>query len=233
MVIIQNKRIFGVIFDMDGLIINNSQLYKKAYQLSGKRLGYDIDDALYARFLGISHEHCAQILEDTFGEDFPNAAYSTLVQQEYARLLASEPTVFQTGFPELFKFLQSQRLKLGLATSSTPTEVKLNFRGTAYPDAFHTILTHADITQGKPHPEIYDRALTQLDLYPHQTLVLEDSNNGMRSAIAAGCLSVMIPSIAPPDPDVKADAFLILETLAELLPLLQSEPRTMMAALGY
>ena len=219
MLMFDGYQVQGVIFDMDGLIIDNSHHYKRAYQQSGKILGYDINNTLYNCFLGISHEVCTQILLNTFGQDFPVVKYTAQVTQEYERLIQNEQQIFQPGFEELFAFLRTQLIKLGLATSSNQTEVQLNFDGTDYLKVFQAILTQESVTKGKPHPAMYQQAVTRLAIDPAQTLVLEDSNNGMRSAIAAGCKAVMVPSLASPEPDVKEKAFLITESLQDLLPL--------------
>jgi beta-phosphoglucomutase-like phosphatase (HAD superfamily) len=54
----------------------------------------------------------------------------------------------------------------------------------------------------------------------HNIIVFEDSNNGMRAAIAAGCMGIMVPNQAPPEDDVKENGFLVISSLADIIPLM-------------
>lgn len=207
MLSLQNHQLDGVIFDMDGLIVNNSQIYKQAYQIAARQLGYEITDGLYSQFLGVSHDACQQILRDAFGNEFPAKAFSLKIQTQYRETLLQTPNRFYPGFKDLLAVFQSHQLPLGLATSSSLARVALNFSGTPYRSAFNAIVTSDDIVQSKPHPEIYLKTLQKLGVSPQVTLILEDSNQGMRAAIASGGLAVMIPSIAPPADDVQKSLF--------------------------
>jgi len=57
-------------------------------------------------------------------------------------------------------------------------------------DAFDAMVTYEDVTRLKPDPEPYLRAMAKLGAMPEQTLVFEDSTNGLNSAKAAGALAV-------------------------------------------
>jgi beta-phosphoglucomutase-like phosphatase (HAD superfamily) len=63
----------------------------------------------------------------------------------------------------------------------------------AYPARFSPILTSEDVTEGKPHPEIYLKSAARLGIEPAEMLVLEDSQNGCRAAVAAGAITVAVP----------------------------------------
>ena len=69
-------------------------------------------------------------------------------------------------------------------------------------------------------PEIYNLVVHLMNRHTENTLVFEDSNNGMRAAIAAGCMGIMIPNQAPPEEDVKQNAFLVTSSLADIIPLM-------------
>jgi len=60
-------------------------------------------------------------------------------------------------------------------------------------ERFDLLLTSEDVVEGKPHPEIYLTAASRLGVEPGEMLVLEDSENGIRSAAAAGAVAVSIP----------------------------------------
>ena len=72
------------------------------------------------------------------------------------------------------------------------------------------------IVNGKPHPEIYLKACQKLGKTTSDCLALEDSENGVRSALAAGLTVIQIPDLVPPSEEVKSFGHLILESLADV-----------------
>ena len=79
---------------------------------------------------------------------------------------------------------------------------------------FQFILTSDDIVDGKPHPEIYLKAAERFGLPPADLLVLEDSQNGCRAAVAAGTFAVAVPGGHSRRQDFSG-ASLVLESLAD------------------
>lgn len=210
----------GVIFDMDGLILDNGFLYKSAYQNAAKKLGYFLSDELYEQLLGLPHAVCDTILKENFGEDFSIENFAQRMEQEYQQTLNKEGVKFREGFEALFSYLKKQGLSIGLGTSSTLDQVKNHLRQTSYLQEFDIIRTADDIQRGKPDPEIYNLVAALMNRQTRNILVFEDSNNGMRAAIAAGCMGIMVPNQAPPEDDVKQNGFLVISSLGDAIPLI-------------
>jgi HAD superfamily hydrolase (TIGR01509 family) len=85
-------------------------------------------------------------------------------------------------------------LPFGLATSSRRKFVDVLFGQIHWRDSLRFTLTGDDVTRGKPDPEMYLRAAGELGIPPQQMLVLEDSGNGCAAAVAAGAITVAVPS---------------------------------------
>jgi HAD superfamily hydrolase (TIGR01509 family) len=64
-------------------------------------------------------------------------------------------------------------------------------------DTFEIVVTGDAVSQGKPHPEPYQKAAALLGVDPAATLAIEDSNTGARSAEAAGCTVLVVPNHVP------------------------------------
>ncbi|MBW4628604.1 MAG: HAD family phosphatase [Brasilonema octagenarum HA4186-MV1] len=210
----------GVIFDMDDLILDNGSWYKYAYQYAARELGYFISDECYAQLLGIPHAECDKILSKSFGEEFSIEIFNKVLQQQYQETLNKKGVKFRDGFETLFSYLEKQGVSIGLATSSTWKHVEMHLSQTRYLQAFDVICTADQIQRGKPDPEIYTLASRCMNRQPKNIVVFEDSNNGIRSAIAAGCMAIMVPNQALPDEDVKEKALLVLSSLADAIPLM-------------
>src|SRR5207302_10973705 len=97
------------------------------------------------------------------------------------------------GLVELLEALEKHRIPKGIATSSRRSFVERVLGAFNYEPRFSPILTSEDITHGKPHPEIYLKAAERLTVAPSEMMVLEDSENGCRAAVAAGAITVAIP----------------------------------------
>ena len=98
------------------------------------------------------------------------------------------------GLLELLDLIESVGIPKAVATSS-PRDYMQDMLGRV--DLLHRFsfaLTAEDVTQGKPHPEIYLMAARQLNVEPGRMLVLEDSEPGTRAASAAGALAVSVPN---------------------------------------
>jgi HAD superfamily hydrolase (TIGR01509 family) len=215
----ENSKIVAVAFDMDGLIFDSEKIYQYAWQAAGIEVGYPIPDDLYYQFIGLSTQACEKILIEKFGKTFPLKIFRELWIKLRRDKIKKEGVSLKTGFQELFEFLKNQEMRFSLATSSPLEDVFLNFKNTNYLKDFELIITEEQVTRGKPHRVIYELTAEKLGVDPREMLVLEDSNNGMRSAIAAGTIAVMVPDMRPPEADVKIGAFRIVHSLKEVLTL--------------
>jgi HAD superfamily hydrolase (TIGR01509 family) len=98
------------------------------------------------------------------------------------------------GLLDLLAALEQHDIPKGIATSSRRAFVDRVLGQFDLHARFRCILTSEDITEGKPHPEIYLKAADRLAVAPAEMLVLEDSQNGCRSAVAAGAITIAVPS---------------------------------------
>jgi HAD superfamily hydrolase (TIGR01509 family) len=118
------------------------------------------------------------------------------------------------GLVELMAALEQHGIAKAIATSSRRLFVEHVLSQFDYLPRFAPILTSEDIDEGKPHPEIYLTAAARLGIEPAQMLVLEDSQNGCRAAVAAGAITVAVPGPHSRRHDFTGAA-LVAESLAD------------------
>ncbi len=118
------------------------------------------------------------------------------------------------GLWQLLDSLESAGIPKAIGTSSQPKLVDATLSRFDLQPRFQFILTADDITQGKPHPEIYLKAAERLAVLPRETMVLEDSQIGCRAAAAAGAFVVAVPSPHSRDHDF-GTATLVADSLAD------------------
>lgn len=212
----------ALLFDMDGLIFDTETVYKASWQYAATKMGYELTDDFYQGFIGVQDPDCERMLVEHFDTGFNLTNYKAIRDAHYHEARQSGIS-FKEGFHDLFAEAKAQQLKIALVTSSHLPETKLNFGDTDYLSQFDLIITAEDVDNGKPQPDCYIMAYEKLALEAQDCLVLEDSNNGMRSGKAAGCKAAMIPDIVPPHQDVAESADYIFKSLNQVTELLKSQ----------
>ena len=182
----------AVAFDLDGLLVNTEDLYQhvgsEMLRRRGRTFDLDLLDAMMGRpqrvALGVMIEWHG--LEDTIDE------LAVETRQIFESLL-DEGLRPMPGAVALVSRLVAGGLPRGVATSSGPDFAHDVLGRVGLLERFDFVLTSADVTHGKPHPEIYETAAARFGVQPGRMLVLEDSAAGCRAAVTAGAVTVAVP----------------------------------------
>ena len=203
----------GVAFDLDGLLVNTEDLYQDVGTELLRRRGRTFEPDLLDRMMGRPQQVSLQIMIDWHGLTDTIEALARETGEIFFSLLDTrlEP---MAGAVALVESLARRGLPRGVATSSGPEFAHDVLSRVGLRDRFGFVLTSADVTHGKPHPEIYERAAARLHVTPSQMLVLEDSENGCRAAVAAGAAVVAVPGAHSRRHDFTGARF-VAETLAD------------------
>ena len=182
----------GVVFDLDGLIFNTEELYEEVGARLLERRGKAFTQSLLDAMMGRPTKVALQIMIDWHQLE---ATVSQLEDETDAVFPAILDARLQTmpGFMELLEALERADIPRGVATSSRLSFVRDVLSRFDLADRFQFVLTAESVTHGKPDPEIYQIACARLGLPPAQVMVLEDSENGCRAAVAAGTFAVAVP----------------------------------------
>ncbi|MCX7881684.1 MAG: HAD family phosphatase [Brevinematales bacterium] len=182
----------GVIFDMDGLMVDTEVFYFQVERDIGKKYGKDVEESLLHRMMGQKPLDSMKMFVNELGIDEDPAV---LLAERDERILEAIRSQL-TPMPGLFELLEALRpvAKLGIGTGNTWKMVDevlcvLGLRG-----VFDFIQTSDTVKVGKPSPEIFEKACDGLGLEVSRVAVLEDSANGIRAAWAAGCLPLAVPN---------------------------------------
>ena len=203
----------AVVFDLDGLMFNTEELYVEVGTELLRRRGYEFTPELLDQMMGRPSHVALQIMIDTH-------TLKATVNELLAETDALFPEILRQrlapmpGLVELLEVLERHKIPKGIATSSRRSFVERVLAKFNYQPRFSPILTSEDITRGKPDPEIYLKAAALLGIPPAEMLVLEDSQNGCRAAVAAGAVAVAVPSGHSHRHDFSG-ARLIADTLAD------------------
>ena len=182
----------AVVFDMDGLMFNTEDLYfavgEELLRRRGKKFTRELSDAMMGRPPQASFEIMIRWhnLSDTW-ENLAAESENLFIERIQGRV-APMP-----GLLELLAALESARIPKAIATSSSRRTLRAVLACFELEPRFDFTLTAEDVIQGKPHPEIYQKACQRFGLPPNKVVVLEDSEAGCRAAAAAGTIAVAVP----------------------------------------
>lgn len=177
----------GVIFDLDGVLINSEPLHCRAFQDVLAPYGVILTEQdYYTRYLVYSdHEVLERLLSNRGALDAAVAAK----ERRYWELLEIGVPAFQDGLALLAK---TDGWRVGLATGSIRREADLALRRLGIRERFDAVVSREDCGKGKPDPEPYLRAAGALGLLPRRCVVVEDAPGGVRAAKAAGMACVAV-----------------------------------------
>lgn len=215
-------KISAVIFDMDGLIVDSESIARVSWEKAAAEFGYVVDDALFARMLGITLPDLVLLHTKHFGEDFPFDEVRKRRIEIGNSHIDQHGLKLKLGAIECLDYLRENNLPHALATSTFREKAEKKLELTKFPYEFSTMICGDEIERGKPEPDIFLKAASKLGVEPGCCLVLEDSYAGIKAAKAAAMHAVFVPDMAPPNAEVLASADYVLDSLLDVPVYLQS-----------
>jgi HAD superfamily hydrolase (TIGR01509 family) len=205
----------AVIFDMDGLMVDTERIAKRFWLIALEEFGAELTETQYLRIVGRNAADSTVVLKEMLGADFPVERCRARMREIYYADIAKNGIPVMPGLLELVDFLKEESVKYAVATSTARdiTLKKLDYTGLL--PHFDKIVAGDEVSNGKPHPEIFLKAAKLLSASPDRCVVLEDSFNGIRAAHAAGMIPIMIPDLAPPTDEIRPLAHAVVESLNE------------------
>ncbi len=183
----------GVIFDLDGLMIDSEWISLRVWRKQLAEYGVDLPTDQYNALIGIDVEGCATRLVEL--------KHLTVDRQELiARHRAGLIETVRAGVPaqpgviELVTDLKQRRLPIGIASNSPCDYIDAALGSIGLRGVFDCVLSSQDVARSKPAPDVYLAAAACLGLQPSECLALEDSAVGLRAAHDAGMMCVLVPS---------------------------------------
>ncbi len=205
----------ATIFDMDGLMLDTEALAREAWFETMRRWGYELNDDVYLRVLGTTGARTRDIFREAFGPDIPIERMYDYKQRYVDEAIASSRIKVKPGLIELLDWLDVQRIPKAVASSTVRALVLKKLDRVNLAGRFDAIVGGDEVIQGKPEPDIFLEAAHRLGVLPGTCVALEDSENGVRAAHAAGMRVIMVPDLKLPDDEIRALADCVLPSLHE------------------
>jgi HAD superfamily hydrolase (TIGR01509 family) len=197
------RPVAAVVFDMDGVLFDTETLYEQAALAAGREIGIDMTSEFFRSTVGSPWPVVRQRMLDHFGPDLEVDRLAAASAHHFRELCATQQ-LLKPGVVELLDLLDALGLPRGVATSSSRATVDRHLQQHALAERFHGIAAHGDYARHKPHPDPFLKAAELLGVAPQGCLAIEDSHHGVRSASAAGMMTVMVPDLLPATDEICA-----------------------------
>lgn len=211
----------GVIFDMDGVIFDSEAHSFRCFEKACEQTGHQFDEAWYMTTMGTVVSDTHRMGEEFYGkEDYwqIDAAFRRIFVDGYH----NGEVPLKPGAYELISWLKDNHFPICLATSSRMNHVHDSFDNSIFGAIpFDLAVTGEDGALSKPDPDVFFKAAALLDLPPQDCLIIEDSLNGVKAAIAAGSISCMVPDLQQPDQFILDNVTMIKKDLFEVMEVLK------------
>jgi beta-phosphoglucomutase len=207
----------GVIFDMDGVLVDSYQAHWESWHFMAGELGKGLTEEQFVSTFGRTSR---EIIAEHWGA---NALSSHEIAEFDRRKEALYREIVSRSFPamdgarDLIRELHGAGFRLAVGSSGPPENVALAVARLGAGPYFNALITGKDVTRGKPDPQVYLVAAERLGVAPANCAVIEDAPVGIAAANSAGMASIALLSTGHTAESVVA-ARLIVRSLRELSP---------------
>ena len=213
----------GVIFDMDGLMLDTEKLLARYWIQAAREAGFPMELEHVLGIRSLAAMFAAPKLQSIFGKEFDYEmirARRKELMNEHLRIHGIEK---KKGVEELLIYLKQSGKKIAVATATDRQRTNHYLTQVGLINYFDAFICGDMVERGKPDPEIYLTASKALGLSPDECMALEDSPNGILSAHAAGCKAVMVPDLSQPDDELQSYLYACVPDLQCVIKLLEED----------
>lgn len=207
----------AAIFDLDGLLVDSEKFSAQAFRDTAAEYGLEDKEELFLSLVGANEQTHTTRLAEELGHLTDSVAFRRDWTERYLASIAGGPIPLLEGVHELLSWLNNNDVKCAVATSSGTSAAHKKLTESGIRDYFQTVTCGDQVSNGKPHPEIYLQAGASIKADMSHSIGLEDSANGVRSAHAAGLHVIQVPNLVPPAEDLLELGHRICESLHDVL----------------
>lgn len=176
----------AVIFDMDGVLVDSQPYHFKADIDTMAEYGVIKDQKFYESFAGTLTADRMRTLKEMFGLDAPVEEMTIKRENMILDIMGKEDIKPVLGIPEFLRSIKEKVLTTAVASSSDYKLINLILDRLKIAKYFDSVTSGSDVKRGKPSPDVFLLAAERIGIEPAECLVVEDSENGVKAAKAAG-----------------------------------------------
>ena len=217
----QKTEIRGVLFDMDGVVIDTEKLYTRFWMEAARELGHPMTFAQALQMRSLGSRESQEKLDSFFGAAvLPYADLRARRIERMEAFIAEHGVEEKRGIRELLAHLKEKNIPCAITSSSSIPVIRRHLGSLGLLDGFTALCSGKDVPHGKPAPDIYLHGAATLGVKPENCLAIEDSPAGIESAWRAGCMAVIVPDQDQPGDEVLSRAFAKADSLIDVMELI-------------
>lgn len=206
----------AVIFDMDGVLFDTEKVCMLSWDKAGEQMGVGKAGYMVMKTLGMNKESAIRVIQEEFGGDFDAENFKALGRKFSYEYFEKYGVPEKDGLFEILSFLKDKGYKIALASSTGSESVFHHLKEKDIEKYFDAVVCGDMVANSKPQPDIYIKACEKLCESPADCYAVEDSRNGIISALSAGCKTIMIPDLWQGEAETDAKLFAKCKNLNEL-----------------
>jgi HAD superfamily hydrolase (TIGR01549 family) len=209
----QNNVIKGVVFDLDGVMIDSEAISIEVWRNILKKHNTSISDEDYGKIIGMASIPATEFIIKQSGVKLDTME---MLKRHWDDLITAIQNhgVAEIGLFNILDHFAALSLPLAVASNSPSNYVHSTLKALGVADRFKSVTCADEISHSKPHPEIYLKAADSINIAPENCLAIEDSPIGLQAARAAGMRCVILQNRHIKDPNYDG-AFAQYPTLLE------------------
>jgi HAD superfamily hydrolase (TIGR01509 family) len=184
----------GVLFDMDGVLVDSEPFMCRAAIMMFRELGIKVLAEDFQPFIGMGENWYIGGVAERYGVTIDIESVKTRTYEIYGEIVKGKLKPLP-GTREFIARCRNKGFKLAVATSADRVKMEINLKEIGLSnDSFHATVTGLEVKNKKPFPDIYLKAADSLDLFAGDCLVVEDAVSGIEAGKAAGCKCLAVTS---------------------------------------
>ena len=184
----------GVLFDMDGVLVDSEPFICKAAVMMFDELGLTVSPEDFIPFIGMGENRYIGGVAEKYGLSVDIENVKARTYEIFGNIVRNKLSPLP-GAREFISKCLDKNLKTALATSADKVKMVINLKEIGLPrETFNSIITGLDVENKKPFPDIYIKAAESIGLKPQECLVVEDAVSGIKAGKAAGCKCLAVSS---------------------------------------
>ena len=214
--------ISGIIFDMDGVLIDSERQSNEGWLWAAKQLGVTMPIWLIDSFKGAPANLCCQFFDDYYKGKIDYWEAKKLRTEHVYKIRETEGIPVKKGVKEIFEYIRSNGIKCAVATSTRRESAEKTLHTIGVWDYLDAVVYGDEVEHGKPEPDIFLRAAEAIGVIPDESIVVEDSINGIKAGFAAGMRVVHIPDTIDIEDDIRKLTYMVCKDLNGIIDVVES-----------
>ena len=211
----ETKQIKAVIFDMDGVLLDSESVCDRCFDQAAIEQNIEDRKPIIEDARGMGKSSFMDFIAKTYGDKIDTELLWNRASELFHIVEETEGLKLLPFVKEILEYLKPN-YKIALASSTRRSSVERQMKATGIWDFFDVTVCGDDVQNTKPSPEIYQKAVKDLNLLPENCLAVEDSLNGIKSGTSAGLKVIMVPDQVKPDEQIKSLVWKIFDSLEDL-----------------